>query len=118
MSIEEFKKLKIKKSKYGNEKTIYKGEKYDSKREADYSKMLDTLKHSKNRAERVLKVERQVRYPIFIGQKHICNYYSDFRVRYGNGREEVIDVKGYKTEVYKIKKKLVEAIYQFKIIEI
>ena len=30
--------------------------------------------------------------------------------------KEIVDVKGYKTEVYKIKKRLVESIYKIKII--
>ncbi|MBU6390533.1 DUF1064 domain-containing protein, partial [Patescibacteria group bacterium] len=39
------------------------------------------------------------------------------KVIFGDGREEIVDVKGMKTAVYRLKKKLVEAQYGIKIIE-
>lgn len=33
-------------------------------------------------------------------------YIADFLVKYSDGREEVVDVKGMRTDVYKLKKKL------------
>lgn len=38
-------------------------------------------------------------------------YIADFLVTYKDGRQAVIDVKGVKTEVYRIKKKLFEYKY-------
>jgi hypothetical protein len=49
--------------------------------------------------------------------KLICTYVADFKYL-ENGKEVVEDVKGFKTPVYKLKKKLVEAIYGIEIIEI
>lgn len=63
-------------------------------------------------------IEYQVKYPIEINGKHICNYYADFKVTYADGRVEVVDVKGFITDVYSLKKKMVEAYYDIKIIEI
>ena len=105
-------------TKYGNKKTEYKGETYDSKKEADYAKMLDTLRFAANPKDRVIGSDRQVRFPVEIEGSKICVYIADFRVRYADGREEIVDVKGVRTAVYILKKKLVEAIYKIKIIEI
>jgi hypothetical protein len=117
MSVEQFNKISKKGNKYHNEKTMFAGERYDSKKEADYAQHLETLRHAKETKERVTGIKRQVEYPIDIDGKHICSYYADFVVSYKDGHHEVVDVKGYRTEVYKLKKKLVEAIYKIKIIE-
>lgn len=104
-------------SKYSNKRTEYSGEWYQSKAEANYAEQLDMLKMARDASLRPASIERQVEYPIVVNGIKICNYYADFRVVYNN-RTDVIDVKGVKTEVYKIKKKLVEAIYKIKIKEI
>lgn len=105
------------KSKYGNHKTVYNGERYDSKREANYAKQLDTLRNAQNDTERVVKVERQVKYRIEHKDVHICNYVLDFRVTYADGRIEYVDVKGYLTHEYRLKKKLMLAFYGIEIKE-
>lgn len=38
-------------------------------------------------------------------------YYADFVVTYVDGHKEVVDVKGVRTDVYKLKKKLLLAKY-------
>ena len=40
----------------------------------------------------------------------ICNYYMDFKVIHLDGSVELIEVKGYKTDVWKIKWKLTEVL--------
>jgi len=55
-------------------------------------------------------------FPIEVNGKHICFYESDF-VYVENGLTIVEDVKGYRTEIYKLKRKLVEAIYGIEILE-
>lgn len=116
MSIEEFKNITShkRKSKYRNEKTEYNGVLYDSKKEAKYAQDLDLLVKGKQ----VEKWERQTPFTCVVNKKKICTYYADFKVWYTNGTIEVIDVKGVKTDVYKIKKKLVEALFNIKIIEV
>lgn len=127
MSVEEFKNLKSKGSKYHNLKTEYNGEMYDSKKEADYARHLQYLKHAKDMKDKVVQIERQVPYNIIVGphRKIVAVYFADFRITYGDLRQEVVDVKPLdkktgkflRTSTYSLKKKLVEEIHQIKIIE-
>lgn len=98
-------------SKYGNIKTEYNGKVYHSKKEADFASHLEYLKHAKNLSERVVSVREQVPYNINIKSHHICTYFADFVIQYGDKRTEVIDVKGVKTAIYRLKKRMVEASY-------
>lgn len=100
-------------SKYHNKKTEFQGIVYDSKREAIYAREL----FLKFKAGEIIKIENQVSFPVIVAGKKICTYIADFRVHYPQGNIEVIDVKGMKTPVYRIKKKLVEALYSIEIIE-
>jgi len=59
---------------------------------------------------------RQVHYPIYIEGIHICDYVADFQY-YRDGKLVVEDAKGMKTPEYKLKKKMVEAVYKLKIKE-
>ena len=47
------------------------------------------------------------------GVKYVC----DFLIFWSDGTATFEDVKGYKTDMYKVKKKLVEATYSIQIIE-
>lgn len=115
------KKLGIKKSKYNNQRSEHAGESYQSKAEANYARNLDLMKIATTEKDRVVKWERQIKFPIAVKKKHICNYYLDFKVEYADGRTEYVDVKGYQKGVayglFTIKKKLVEALYGITIIE-
>lgn len=97
-------------NKYKNKKTIVDGITFDSKKEAEQYVQLTLLK----RSGRVLFFLRQVPFHLPEGIK----YLADFVVFYSDGLVEVQDVKGVKTDVYKIKKKLVEANYPLTIKEI
>ena len=90
---------------------------YDSRKEAQYAALLDTLRKATAPKERVVSVERQVPYPITIKRKPICKYVLDFKVTYADGRVEHIDVKGMKTDIYRLKKKMVKACYDIDILE-
>jgi hypothetical protein len=107
-----------KRSKYGNKKTEYGGFLFDSKKEANYARELDLLKSAKGYHDKVHSWERQIPFEIRVNDIKICKYIADFRVNYEDGREEYIDVKGVRTDVYKIKKKLVEAQYGIVIKEV
>ena len=76
--------------------------KFDSKKEARYYDDLQILE----RAGEVVFFLRQVPFDIGGGVK----YRADFQVFYADGTVHFIDVKGYATQEYKMKKKLVEAI--------
>ena len=96
-----------------NKKTEYNGHKYDSKLEAAHAQLLDISMHAVGMYDKVISYERQVPFLLqeaFVdkdGTKHRkIEYLADFVVTYADGRVEVQDTKGFKTEVYKIKKKM------------
>lgn len=101
-------------SKYGNRRTEYNGRWFASRKEANRAAELDLLV----RAGVVTKWEPQPRFPIQHKGVAVCTYVGDFEVTYPDGRVEVEDVKGFKTDVYKIKKKLVKAHYGIDIKEV
>lgn len=105
--------LKPARSKYRNVKTVVDGLKFDSKAEAVRYSELQFLVEAK-----VIKaLELQVRFPLNIGGVKVCTYVADFKyVRHGAVIVE--DVKGMKTAVYNLKKKLMKAIYGIEIQEI
>jgi len=72
---------------------------------------------------KISRLELQPTYQIMIKGKHIANYRADFRYAVlsdtgGISYIIVEDVKGMITDVYTMKKKLVEAIYELQINEI
>lgn len=103
------------KSKFNNKVCEYNGHKFDSKKELNRYLELLILE----RAKEIRDLELQPRFRIEIKGKKICDYYGDFRY-YDNVKKRFIveDVKGMRTEVYRLKKKLVEAILGIKIEEI
>lgn len=94
-------------NKYGAKKTVYGGLKYDSKKEAGYARDLDKL----IKAKEIRSYEQQVRFSIDVGGKHICNYIADFVVTSRDGSREIHEVKGFATEIFRLKWKLMEALY-------
>lgn len=102
------------KSKFGNIRTMYKGDVFDSKHEAFFARDLDFRVKGKD----IKSYERQVRFPIIINGIKICDYIADFVIAHKDGSQEVVDCKGKTTDVYRLKKKLVEAIYKIRITEV
>ncbi len=109
---------KKKKNKYNTSKKedrTYNGKVYDSKWEMQYRQRLDKLKL----AGIVVDIKEQVKFPLEVNGIKICSYILDFVVTYNSGSIKYIDCKGMKggTPVYRIKKKLFEAIYPMEIEE-
>ncbi len=105
-----------KKNKYNSKATYYKGERFDSKLEAEYCKKLDIAKKATYKKERVLKYRRQVPYKIFSKKGFLLfTYRLDFEVAYSDGRIEFIDTKGFLTPMSKMKIKAVEQEYNIEI---
>lgn len=74
---------------------------------------------SRLRRSQIASLDLQPSYEVNIKNKKICVYRADFRYwDCVSGERVVEDVKGFKTPVYRLKKKLVEAIYDIKITEI
>jgi hypothetical protein len=101
------------KRKYHNTICVADGIKFDSVKESRKYTELVLLQ----KAGEVAEIKLQ---PVYVLQEGFkrgkrsfrpITYKADFEVTYTNGRVQVIDVKGYKTEVYKIKKKLFLAKY-------
>lgn len=102
-------------SKYRAVKTTVDGIVFDSAKEARrYSELKMLL-----RAGEIEDLERQPELTVSIKGVWICDYLADFKYR---RRGDIVtvweDVKGMKTPVYRLKKKLVEALYGITITEI
>jgi len=97
-------------SKYKNKKTRIDKIKFDSLKEGNRYSELKILQ----KAGEVSHFNRQVIYDLGEG----IVYKLDFMVFWADGRITHEDVKGFKTDVYRIKKKLVEGKYPIKIEEI
>lgn len=91
---------------------------YMSKLEMNYRKHLNLLTKATELKNRVINIEEQVPFECIVNGKKICKYLLDFRVTYGNGVVELVDTKGMITPIYRIKKKLVEALFEIKITEV
>jgi hypothetical protein len=102
-------------NKYGNVKTVTSdGIKHDSKKEADRWCELLLLQ----RAGVIKDLKRQVKFELLPKQdgERAVYYIADF-VYMENGKKVVEDVKGCRTEVYKLKKKMMLYVYGIRIKE-
>ena len=107
-------------SKYNSRKTKIDGITFDSKREANRYLELKLLQ----RAGKIKDLQLQVPYeltPAYTnksGKKiRASRYYADF-VYIENGEQVIEDVKGVKTDLYKLKKKILETKYGLEIKEV
>lgn len=102
-------------SKYGNRKlTAPDGQKFDSVKEYHRYGCLRLLE----RAGAISNLRRQVKYELIPKQagERACNYIADFTY-IQDGKLVVEDVKGVKTDAYKIKKKLMLWVHGIRIKE-
>ena len=103
-------------SKFRNKKVSLDGYTFDSLAEAKHYKY--TLKPRLDAGE-ISHLEIHPRIRCAIGGARICDYIADFRYLDSTatgsdgqaGCQVVEDVKGYRTDIYRLKKKLVEALY-------
>lgn len=100
-------------NKYGNKKVIYKDISFDSVIEKNYFVYLEELK-----GEGVVKeIELQPKFvllePFEKNEKkyRAITYLADFTVLYTDGHSEVVDVKGFVTETFAVKRKMFEQRY-------
>lgn len=104
--------------KYGNTKTEVDGIKFDSKKEANRWSELKLLAM----AGKIRNLKRQVPIRCEVNGELVCKYIADFTydepIDVADWGFVVEDAKGFKTEVYKLKKKLVEALHGFEIREV
>ena len=103
-------------NKYRNRKTEVFGILFDSKHEAGQYIILKTRLD----AGEITDLHCQVQYACDVNGQHVCNYFADFTYL-ENGELVVVDAKSEATrkdKTYRIKKKLVEALYKIEIIEV
>ena len=100
--------------KYKAKPTIFDGIRFASKSEAKRYAVLKLLQD----AGEIRDLKTQYSIAIDVNGKHICNYVADFHYYTKTGRPVVEDVKGFRTPVYKLKKKLVEAVHGIEIREV
>ncbi len=80
---------------------------YDSKKEARYSEQLEL----RRLAGEIKEIHPQYCLRLDIGDNHICKYYVDFMVILKNGNTEYHEVKGFETDVWRIKWRMAMAIF-------
>lgn len=95
-------------SKYGATRQEYNGAWYQSKKEAGYAAELDLRKKCGD----ILDWVRQVKISLDVNGQHITNYIIDFIAYHPDGRQEYIEVKGFETEVWRLKWKIFCALYE------
>jgi len=100
-------------SKYKAQRTECDGKIFDSKKEAHRYGELKMLE----RSGIIANLELQPAFEIEVAGRRICKYRADFRY-VENGAITVEDVKGVRTPLYRLKKKLVEALYDVRIVEV
>ncbi len=126
----------MRRSKYGNRKTVVDGITFDSKKEANRFRELQLLE----RAGKITTLQQQVKYVLIPTQREFsneiykkgahqghfkpgkvlekeCSYIADFAY-IQDGAYVVEDTKGVRTEAYKIKRKLMLERYGIKVREV
>ncbi len=105
----------MKPSKYRNIKVECDGIHFDSKKERDRYLQLRLLE----RGSAIREVVLQPAFPLIVNGKKIGTYKADFQYTECETGEQVVeDVKGMKTPVYNLKKKLVAALYGIQVREV
>ena len=99
-------------SKYGNVRTG----KYASKKEANIAAQLAVL----FRAGKILDLKEQVHIVLIPGKGKVrgITYVADFVYNDLNGDLHVLDAKGFRTPVYKLKKKMCKLLWDIEIEEV
>ena len=125
ISSKQYRSLAKRSNKYGAKRTRVNGIWFDSKREAERYKLLKAMQM----AREITDLELQPEFPLMIGDRPVLmrskgypngrrvKYIADFRYEQ-DGKTIIEDCKGFRTEVFKLKKALVEAIYDVKIQEV
>lgn len=105
-----FKAYRTGKAKYNNASFEHNGIRYHSKLEAGYASELDLQLKS----GAIKGWDRQVKLSLDVNGEHIANYYIDFLVYNNDGTTDAVEVKGFETDVWKMKWKLALALYRDK----
>ena len=104
-------------NKYNNKKVTVDGIEFDSKIEARYYEYLKELEKQGVVSEFLLQKKYLLLEGFDKNGKRIrpISYIADFEVHYADGTIEVVDIKGFETPDFRIKKKLFEYRYPFEL---
>lgn len=91
-------------TKFGNKWVMVDGFKFQSIKEACYYQYL----RGEKKIGKIKDFYMQVPFPIIVKNKLLCTYIADFVVYYYSGVVEVVDPKGFRTETFKRKKRLLK----------
>ena len=107
-------------SKYGAKKVTIDGITFDSKAEGRYYEHLQKLKKTgvveDFEMQKVFTLLDKFAHPQTGKTVRAVTYRADFEVYYSDGRVEVVDIKGFITDVFKIKAKLFMYRYQMPLV--
>lgn len=98
------------KNKFNAVKTVVDGLTFDSKREAARYSQLRLLE----KAGQIRNLRRQIKYPIDVNGHKVCTYWADFcyeELHKTRWVEITEDVKGHRTPIYNLKKRLMRAVW-------
>jgi len=113
-------------NKFKNKKTVFGGRQYHSKLESSVAADLELARHAVEPRERVVDVVPQFPIDLYLNGNvitdvatpnvtvKICRYYMDFKVTYADGHVELIEAKGFATDLWRLKWKLTEGLYMTK----
>lgn len=99
--------LQVSGNKYHSNSTQFQGITYHSKLEAAYAEELELRRMAKD----IKSWDRQVKLELKVNGYPIGNYYIDFIVTHNDGSREFVEVKGFETEVWKMKWRILEATF-------
>jgi len=100
------KRVYQKRNKYKAVKQMFNGRLYHSKKEAAFAQEL----HLRKLAGEITDIIPQYPLRLYVNEKKICNYFIDFKVVYPDNSIELIEVKGFETDIWRLKWKLTEAL--------
>ena len=92
-------------NKFNAKKQTYNGRSYDSKAECAYAQELDL----RMKAGEIKEINPQFKIELRVNGKKICNYYMDFRLVMADDSIEYHEVKGFATDLWRMKWRILEA---------
>lgn len=107
LSKEDYQKIFVNRNKYNAKIVKYNGRTYQSALEATYAQELDLRK----KAGEIKEIIPQYKIDIRVNGIHVCNYYMDFKLIMPDGSIEMHEVKGFATDLWRIKWRLSQALY-------
>lgn len=102
--------IDYKQSKYKNKKVFYNGIKFDSQKERNYYIKLKLLEDKGKIKDLKLQVKYELQPKFKSGNKNIqaISYIADFTYLDEENKLHIVDTKGVRTDVYRIKKKMMQ----------